>query len=85
MMNFPVIRDYRRWFRATLGVMVIAWGVAFLRYLGATYVEFPLWPNILDVIGLMAVGSYLIWREAKLRPLTATSVLQLVMDDIERE
>lgn len=67
-MNIPVIRNYRRWFNATLGVLIIAWGVGFMRYLGSSAVEFPFWPNILDVVGLIGVGAYFFYRELSRRP-----------------
>jgi hypothetical protein len=65
-MKIPIIRNYWRWLNASIGIWIIAWGFGFLRYLGDSSVEFPIWPNLLDVIGLILVGSYLFVRE--LRP-----------------
>jgi hypothetical protein len=50
-----------------LGGLTIAWGIGFLRYLGAQSWVFPVWPNILDVGGLCVVGLYLVGDSLKRR------------------
>ena len=47
------------------GVCVAAWGLGFMRYLGVGYVYFPDFPNLLDVIGLVSVGAFLVWKSLK--------------------
>ena len=49
--------------RFFFGVSAIAWAVGFSRYLGATSVSFPVFPNVLDVLGLGIMGGYFV-REA---------------------
>jgi hypothetical protein len=54
------------------GAATIAWGIGFLRYLGY-WVYFPIFPNILDVWGLVLVGSYLLARSLERRSPSSAS------------
>jgi hypothetical protein len=42
------------------GALTIAWGIGFARYIGNGAWSFPIWPNLLDVVGLCLVGLYLV-------------------------
>lgn len=55
-----------------LGGCTIAWGIGFLRYL-ERWVFFPAFPNLLDVLGLIFVGSYLIVKSLDKRRSTTAS------------
>ena len=50
--------------KVMLGTFTFAWAVGFARYLDAV-VYFPAFPNILDVLGLMVVGGFLLFDSAK--------------------
>lgn len=43
-----------------LGSFAVAWAVGFGRYLGAGMVSFPVFPNVLDCLGLVLIGAYLL-------------------------
>lgn len=62
-------------FRFFFGMAAMAWGLGFLKELGRPIAEtftgpnymvavrtvpFPVWPNVLDVVGLFALGAYLL-------------------------
>lgn len=47
-----------------LGILAICWALAFVKYLGH-WVYFPVFPNILDSVGMALVGVYLLYDCAK--------------------
>lgn len=50
-------------YRFFFGSAAVAWGLGFLKELGkpiAQTIPFPVWPNVLDVVGLFALGAYLL-------------------------
>ena len=47
--------------RFFFGVLSVMWGLAFLRYIGS-WVFFPWFPNVLDVIGMVAVGGFIFFE-----------------------
>ena len=51
--------------RFFFGSAAIAWAVGFSRYLGAGSVSFPIWPNVLDVLGLTIMGGYFVLESRK--------------------
>ena len=71
-----------------LSGITFAWAVGFARYFDR-WVFFPAFPNILDSLGLLAVGAYLLYKALGMRGVFAhTSDAELepvlsVFDDID--
>lgn len=47
--------------RFALGVWGICWGLSFTRWFDEL-VYFPFFPNILDAVGMVSIGVYLLWE-----------------------
>ena len=73
-----------------LSGIAFAWAIGFARYFDR-WVFFPIFPNVLDSLGLSVVGAYLLYKALdKSRPSTGASDAELetilsIFDEIDPE